>query len=89
MNDFHYTMDKKGVSDILKSAAMKDALSDAAEKLTNDANRLLHSHDPEATHEYMHNGHDLTHTSVELVHTTGFTTERDQKEHHTLNAINH
>ena len=87
---FWYTMDKSGVTEILKSAPVKAALSKAAEKKCAEANRLLHSHDKNAgDHEYLHHAHDLTHTSIESVHTSGVTTELDQKKHHTLDAINH
>lgn len=90
MSGYRYTMDKAGVTEILKSASVKAALAEAAEKKTAEANRMLHSHDPKAgSHEYMHSAKDLTHTAIESVHTTGITTELDQRKNHTLNAINH
>lgn len=87
---FTYKMDKGGVTEILKSAAVKAELEALADQRCAQANRMLHSHDPNAgSHEYMVHVKDLTHTAVATVHTTGMTTERDQRKHHTLNAVNH
>lgn len=87
---FSYTMDLAGVVEILKSAPVKAALAEEAEKKCAEANRLLAAHgESDGEHVYMHHGHDLTHTSIESVHTSGKTTEIDQAKHRTLDAINH
>lgn len=84
-----YKMDRAGVIEIAKSAAVREQLGRAAAKLSGQANSLLHAHNPNASHEYKADVHVLDRTAIGTVHTTGFTTEQDQAEHRTLNAINH
>lgn len=85
-----YEMDKAGVMAIAKSPGMQAALGDAAEKKRAEANRMLRAHDPgSGGHGYMARAKVLDRTAVGVVHTTGITTELDQRKHHTLNAINH
>ena len=85
-----YYMDTDGVTEILKSDAVRTELVGLASKKAHEADGSLRAHDPEAGDEgYAFHMRDLTHTVIATVHTTGVTTELDQSTHHTLNAINH
>lgn len=87
---FWYTMDKAGVTQILKSGPVKAWLREEAEKKCAEANRLLRAHDKNAgENEYAHHSADLTFSSIESIHTTGKTTEYDQAKYRTLDSINH
>lgn len=87
---FRYDMDKAGVMEIAKSPGTQAALADLAEKKAAEANGMLRSHDPNAgEHAYASRTKVLGRTAIGMVHTTGITTELDQKRHHTLDAINH
>lgn len=85
-----FKVSKSGIIEICKSFEMQAALTEAAAEKRDEANRLLRSHDPKAgEHEYLSLTKRLRKTCIGMVHTTGITTELDQKKHHTLNAINH
>lgn len=87
---FHYAMDKKGVMEIAKSPGVRAALADLAKVKAAEANGMLRSRNPDAgEHAYASRTKVLGRTAIGMVHTTGITTELDQKRHHTLDAINH
>lgn len=88
--NFHYTMDKKGIMEIAKSPGVRATLADLAKVKAVEANGMLRSHNPDAgEHAYASRTKVLGRTAIGMVHTTGITTELDQKRHHTLDAINH
>lgn len=85
-----YVMDMNGVMEIAKSAEMQSALAEAAADKCAEANGLLRSHDQNTGGRgYMSRAKVLDRTAIGMVHTTGITTELDQRRHHTLNAVNH
>lgn len=87
---FHYAMDKKGIMEIAKSPGVRATLADLAKVKAAEANGMLRSHNPDAgEHAYASRTKVLGRTAIGMVHTTGITTELDQKRHHTLDAINH
>lgn len=87
-----FKLDRAGVREILKSAAVKAELNAAAEAKAREANARMHSNMPSTR------GHDgyragkaknLTHTAVSAAYVASRAAAKDQERHQTLNAINH
>lgn len=88
---FWYTMDKAGVTAILKSAPVKALLEQEADKKLAEANRLMRAHYPKAAGDQGYEAEviDLTFTSVGQVHPGSGLSAKDHFAYRTLDAINH
>jgi hypothetical protein len=88
MADFWYTMDRSGVTEILKSSEVKSLLEEEGSKKASMANALYASHGGNGK-GYASSVKDLTFTSVATVYPVNRYGMKDCEKHRTLNAVNH
>jgi hypothetical protein len=88
MAEFWYTMDRSGVTEILKSSEVQNLLKEAASEKATAANSLYASHGGNGT-GYKSSVKNLTFTSIASVYPANSYGMKDHARYRTLNAINH
>ena len=97
-----FTLDRAGVIEISKSAAVKSALGSIAFSMANRANAEASTRISDEDATFTRNGHEfarkrpyeakvkaIRRTAIGIVSTTGEQGMRDQALHHTLDGLNH
>ncbi len=97
-----FTLDRAGIIEISKSAAVQSALGSIASSMANRANAEASTRISDEDATFTRNGHEIARklpyeaevkairrTAIGIVSTTGEQGMRDQSLNHTLDGLNH